>query len=415
MENRIYKQKFIFVLFLTFLSLLLVACVKIVKKGIEIIKGPEEIREVGEIREIGEIGEVKEGEEIEKIEKVCEELETEVELCILNRAVENKNISDCLKLRDEYNGTYFEECIRNFSEIDYKYYKYCKYLGGIKADNCIYDSITKYLGNYNDSICNEIINESIRSSCLILFISEKCKDKSGAEMYICDSIEKEDESICEKLSGDDRDECYFNFSLSIRNVCDDIATLWGKAACHGIVEKDYERCDTLEFRAQIDSCYKIISAKTGECWICENCITVDPYKDDCYKECSLSSNNFTYCRKLSTETKRDDCFRDFAIEKKEINSCLEIKYISKRNYCIRRIAVDLVEPKYCEEIEIENRKECYDLAIIQENLTIEKCLEMEESYSKDQCILRMRKRTGNESYCSYIKDSMLRDYCESLD
>lgn len=331
----------------------------------------------------------------------CEELETGVEDCIVERAFANDNVSDCLRL----NGSYLTICIVKLAT---KNLAACTYLNDTAAVDDCYFRVSRA---YEDSVCERIVNLTKREECKLSFVSEGCMTLPLFDRYLCDAIEKDNEGLCVK-SGDN-DRCLLRFSIQSRDVCSQITSRGMREGCSAILERSDARCGALADAAD-DLCYMTYATELGECASCDKIDVIDSWKDDCYKACAVVADNYIFCSKLSTETKRDNCYLDFASQKASVPACGKIIMKMLTKLCYERVAVAAADPTVCDNLEITERSRCYVKVFAVPALTYESCMKMSTSYDRDTCIFSVVKSTKDTTYCDSIMDAGLKSYCKTI-
>jgi len=342
---------------------------------------------------------------------ICEELETDAEECILERAFTNNNISDCFILKnftmnDTLNDLWFRDCLMKLAT---KNLAACSYLNDTNSiDDCYFYASRAY----EDSVCDRIINITKKETCKLEFVSEECRSFAQFERYLCDAIKKDNEAICVK-SGQ-YDYCLLEFSIQAHDVCSEITNKGMREGCKAILEKSDNRCSSLDNAAD-DLCYKIYATKRGECASCSKIsATIDSWRDDCYSTCAVVANNSFYCSQLSTEIKRDNCYLSFASNRTDVTVCKKIKMKSLMKLCYERVAVAAIDPTICDNLEAMDKSNCYVKVFSLPNLTYNSCIKMTPSYDRDTCIFSVVKNTHEITYCESIADSSLKEYCRQL-
>lgn len=385
-------------LFILFLSLFTIACIQFERKQAVFPKPTVNITNETVNETLNEtIEEIKEKIE-KKEEKVCEELSGSERInCIIERAKKSENISECFNLENES-----KICIYEFAKINPKY---CGYLNtSNEIDLCIYNSS---LEKNNESLCDRIKNSSIKEKCLISFVSEKCRNKSKSEIYLCDAMEKNDETRCNRA--ENREICLIRFSKEKRNVCDLIERDIERIACLSVISDD--KCKILE-GSKMDLCYKIYAIESEKCQECDK-INSTFYSDPCYLECATKTLNSFYCSKPSIETIRDNCYNNIAFATKNPSYCDEIKLRATRAICKINIGKELLDLTICDEVEMQYKKLCY-ITILPLPIPVENCLKVNELYpERETCLLNAAKRERNSSICNYLSGSA-KEYCLEL-
>ncbi|MEM2175432.1 MAG: hypothetical protein QXI58_07435 [Candidatus Micrarchaeia archaeon] len=382
-----------------FLLFLLFGCVEFTKKPTEAIPKPQiNITNVTNVTNVTNITEIIEEAKNISEEIECEKLEYGVEECIIERAVKKENVSDCYKLTNES----FEKCIFSISKIDENY---CYHLNDSKKIDLCFINVS--IEKNKEEICNRIQNLSIKESCLLNFVNERCKkNKTKFEIYVCDAIEKNNETRC-LLSGS-YELCLIKFSAEKRDVCEKITKISERTACEAIVKSNEKRCEILN-ESMRDLCYKIYAIEKGICSVCDK-INSPFYSNPCYSECAKKTLNSFYCSKPSEENIRDECYKNIAILTKNISYCKGIKLDSSRALCQIEIGKILLDMTVCDEVEIKYRRLCY-IILIPLPIPIENCLKINELYSeRDTCLLNAAKREKNSTACDYVSPS-IKDYC----
>lgn len=333
---------------------------------------------------------------------VCEELETGVEECIVERAFANNSIPDCLKL----NGSWITICIVKLAT---KNLAACTYLNDTDAVDDCYFRVSRA---YEDSVCDRIVNATKKEECKLSFVSESCRALPLFERYLCDAVENDDESLCTK-SGDNN-LCLLKFSIQSRDACSQITSKGMREGCSAILERSDARCGVLT-DAGDDQCYMIYAEESGRCSSCDRIDpTINSWKDDCYKACAVVADNFTYCSKLSTETKRDNCYLDFASQKASVAACRKIIMKMLAKLCYEKVAAAAVDPTVCDNLEPADRGNCYVTVFATPGLTYDSCMKMPATYDRDTCIFSVVKRTKDTTYCDSVRDAGLKSYCRSV-
>jgi hypothetical protein len=377
-----------------FFIILLLGCIEYERRYITVKPKPK-------VTNVTNVTEKTENVTITK-EKTCEELSgIEKENCIIERAMKNENFSECFLLENKS----FTKCIYSLSKLNFNY---CYKLNNTaEIDLCIFNVSIE---NKNESTCEKIQNSSLKRMCLINFVSEKCRNYTNdLEIYTCDAIEKNDENRCNFT--ENKSICLIRFSKEKRDVCNKIEREMDRISCIAIVKNDDWRCISLA-GSQRDYCYKIFAVERKSCDSCGK-INSTFYSDPCYFECAIATLNSYYCTKPSHESQRDSCYEKIAILTKNYSHCEEIKLKASKAMCYINVAKILLDMTICDFVEIQYRRTCYTI-MIGLPIPVENCLKINELYSeRDICLMNAARREKNASICNYASLEV-RDYCKEI-
>ena len=105
-------------------------------------------------------------------------------------------------------------------------------------------------------------------------------------------------------------------------------------------------------------CFTTIGKYFLDINLCDKATSCFTCKEECYTEIVLKQNKPNYCEKL-TGNYRDGCNRDYAIAKRDFSYCSKLSYESRREYCFSQISIKINKPELCEEVTGEYRDGCY--------------------------------------------------------
>ncbi len=391
----------ILIISLIIISLFITGCIEFEREYITVRPKPKSITNITEIV-TNNVTNVTNNVTITEEEVKCEELtEDEKEKCIIERALENEDVSECYSLENQS----FIKCIYSISKLNFNY---CYKLNNtIEIDLCIFNVSIE---NKNEEICGKILNATLKKKCLISFVSEKCKNKTNdLEIYTCDAIEKEDENRCNLT--ENRSTCLIRFSKEKKNVCNKIEGYMDRVSCIAVVNNNDNECLVLN-GSQRDYCYKIFAIERESCKSCDKINSV-VHSNPCYYECAIITLNSFYCSKPTEEILRDNCYKDIAVLTKNHSYCDEIKLKRLKAECQIKVAENLLDMTICDYVDILYRRECY-IRMIGLPIPLENCLKINELYpERDTCLLNAARREKNTSICNYVSDQM-REYCREI-
>lgn len=340
----------------------------------------------------------------------CESLTTGMENCIINRAYENNQYSDCLEL----NGSYYLQCVNHLAELSYS--NCLHFNNSVDTDNCLVNSSAKF----GDIACQEVTNASRKEDCILQTISPNCRSITNDTVrYECDAVSKDNVSICTKLSASsDQDNCYVYFSMRKENNCSLVSNGGIRVACTALLENDSSRCQSIVPASVItDNCYKTYALYSSNCSVCKS-VMDSVYKDDCFVGCALANNESSQCANAVNEQKADNCYWHYAVNTASLAQCDLIKLISLKSVCVNSVAIENSKPSDCElmlntyGLTGSDVQSCYLNVLANTNTTLENCQLMNDGYYTDICINNVIHRENlTRDDCGYIKDSALKNSC----
>lgn len=340
----------------------------------------------------------------------CENLTAGREDCIIRRAFDNDNYSDCLRL----NGSFYTECVYKLAGISYSS---CLYL---KSSNAADDCLLNMTSMYGLAVCNNVINKTKKEECVVLSVAPNCSSLANPdEMISCDAIAKNNESICDKSGNDtDRDNCYLGFSLRKRDVCKDIGNEGVSSACVGLLNNSTSYCAAITSGTVIrDNCYKTYAEESGNCSLCTSVLD-SVYKDDCFVGCAVDNDECVQCAGSSDEQKSNNCYWQCSVDEDNISFCSPITLYALSSLCMEQIATNDVNPSECNGIsKIYGYSEsdvasCYLDILTATNVSLSNCKLMDSGYDKDLCINEaIRHGNLSKDNCAYIADDALKSSC----
>lgn len=142
--------------------------------------------------------------------------------------------------------------------------------------------------NVNESLCNGISNENVKSICLrkLAFVNK-------------------DPSLCRD------DYCYLYYSTA--ESCDKIQVDYLKYICLAKVTKDLSNCNFIEDEHEMKTCKSISSNQLSDCE--DSSGSLIPY---CVVVVSENTGDWKYCSSLSTEYQKAECT---ALASSSIDKC----------------------------------------------------------------------------------------------
>ncbi|VVB73208.1 Uncharacterised protein [uncultured archaeon] len=342
--------------------------------------------------------------------KACEDMTVGMEGCIIQRAFNNNRYSDCQKL----NGSWYTECVYKLAEISYS--NCLRLASSDEADDCLINASSKA----GDIACKSVINATKKDECILQTVSVDCRQiADDYNRYVCDAIASNNESICEKQADHTgHDNCYLDFSMRKRNVCNLIDNEGMRVACIGLLSNNSGQCAGITSATLIrDNCYSYYALKSGNCALCGSAVD-SIYKDNCYVDCAVANNNSAACALSNDEQKADNCYWQYAVKAGNESACDPIKLKSMKRVCAEDVAKATGRPNACEimigtyGLTQGDVAFCYLNVIATVNVTFENCRLMNDAYYEDTCINNAIQRDNlSRDYCAYVVDDSLKASC----
>lgn len=264
--------------------------------------------------------------------------------CYADIAAERKDASICNKLEDK-NICYSSVAIRNQDEI------ICEKIQNQSERNICFSSIA-----------------SLKSDLLICDKIQEQNDKDGCYEVIAEN--KQDSEICDKIHyQSNREECYYYIAGGLRDVklCDKIQNKSLIEDCYNFVYSF-----VAEEKDDISICNKITDWSKGTCYgniafgrqnssFCR--VKDQSVQAGCYIVLAGRTNDLSFCDKIENESLVGECYGHLSLYFSsqgagyDISSCEELKSIISKDSCYLFIAEAKQDANVCENIANQNLKE----------------------------------------------------------
>ncbi len=365
-------------------------------------------------------------------EMCCENEKCNEGICVKNKCkdiVETYCSLNCLTCltKKNYSNCYKEK---------YEMYEGIK-KGGVTYCNTIDEKIpcVSIFGMYkkNISLCEEILNGSLKSYCINGVAVAK------QDVFLCDvkkngmknltinntiimdldfgcmediAAIKKDIYFCEKINdykyivGNTSVSFYTKYGIILKREYANgvLHTLSKYSAPYGtalnasciahvaIVNQDIFLCNMIPTTYKYSQNFKMIETTKG--------------KDECITRIALSTEDMSLCEKTSSF----DCIIKFAIVSQDISLCEKTLYLNKE-ICIASVAVAQQDISICEKISnTEGKDWCIrEVAIAKKDTSL--CNEISIVVEKDKCIRTVAASKQDVSLCEKASSTATKDWC----
>ncbi|GBD34331.1 hypothetical protein HRbin35_00041 [bacterium HR35] len=239
--------------------------------------------------------------------------------------------------------------------------------------------------------------------------------------------------ICDNLSEEQKESCYWNLAKSKQNlsICDKIQREWIKNICYLDVaeeKQDLSICDRIQDKTKKDYCYLKIAEMKRDPSICNKIQNEEEesydgdnkyFKDNCYLKIAQAKQDLSICDRIKNSSVKDDCYKLLAIIKQDLSICDKLYYSNEKDYCYSRVAQVKQDPSICNKIvcsEISSWDWCFKDFCYQNIAQTKKDVSFCENirnflYGKSFCYQVIGEITQNLSICDKIRDEERRGWC----
>jgi|GEM_PF-3863428 len=249
-----------------------------------------------------------------------------------------------------------------------------------QKDNCL---VMVAAETMNISKCGEIEKTSLAEQCYSLLLSKGVAPNS---------------SICAKLSGVLKDECFSRLAVSTN---------------------DSSYCMRMESSYYRDNCLSKLAISLLRPELCDS-ISVNTSRNACknqvFSELALKNKEPQFCEMLVSEhaeTQRDAvdaCLFSMAKQFNDTSYCAKITNPFAKELCI----TGRIDPSTCDKIvEPQGKQAClYISAVYSKDPNA--CANLPSESMRNNCYLQVAKDTRNPKVCSSITVAVLREQCQQL-
>ncbi len=319
--------------------------------------------------------------------------------CLYERAIRDKNFSDCRSINDT---TLAQECYEQLSDVS------------LDACMAVEDETKR-----KNCITAFAIAEDDVTLCDLLDVGrEECKEEvdpclTAEEQDLCYALKNEDPSECQ---GDK--DCLLDYSITMEDTeaCDLIQHPAAVEGCKSVIEKR-DRCPDLAITSERDYCYEIYAIYSNDVSYCPRITGNTEYALDCYSIFAAREGNISVCdRDDFYLDMKWDCYTNYSLLSGDLEGCRQIHELAPthRFACAFEYAKKYGNPAACDVIvRTSSRSTCYQGAIIysNENLDWSYCDDILDFDWRNKCFSEAAKLYDDVSLCDYITVEYAQEAC----
>lgn len=325
------------------------------------------------------------------------------DLCLLSKAVKDKNASVCEILTDKIIA---QECFEKTAK--YSLDSCLKVEDYAKRKECITENAVE---EKSIDICLSLETETDRNECIGK--ADECYFKTGVAKNTCLAIRNLDYSLCNKNV-----QCILNYSDATKdvNACGQMPLEPEQYACAALGTDDDDECKKIGYMNGQDSCYASVAIWTNRSAICSLISGSNMYMRDCYAYFSIQQNELSYCNNVDLDY-RWECYTNFSVGTKNLSGCDAINYWAKtsKKICYYDYAMSNRDPGACTNMEEPGSKvSCYSASIMRnatEPIPPQNCEKVLDGVWKDKCYMVSAEKNNDLTICDYIKDNSMETAC----
>lgn len=324
--------------------------------------------------------------------------------CLLERAVRDKNLSECQQILAE---AIRQECYGQLSNYSLDA---CKALSDvIKRKSCV----TMFaIANKDIMLCDLLVQG--KDECMLAV--DPCYNATeNAEKALCNALQSSNPSLC----GSDS-MCLLNYSFIKKNSssCSLIQNAVVSTACISAVGYT-DKCSDLPKGAEQDYCYELFAVYTDDYLTCTQITPNSVYALNCYSFFAATLHNLSICDRDDLGlNEKWSCYTNYSLNTGDLSGCEKIHKLAttSRFWCAFEYAKKYGNPAACEIIsELGSRSTCYQGAIIysNQNLDWQYCDDITNFNWMNKCYTESAKLYNDVSICERISDYYSRESCKS--
>ena len=189
------------------------------------------------------------------------------------------------------------------------------------------------------------------------------------------------------------------------------------------VGKDF--CDDFQEQGTLVECLDQITGFFADSALCPKYRTRELI-DNCFEAVALKTSSLQGCKLIVEQTKELSCIYKLAVKEKNPKYCAETHVTDSfdyRNECYREVAVLSQNPEACDPIYFrEKRAACRaELAVLKQDYSL--CKEIPNEplsdsndpfFTRDHCFKAVVETIRDKSLCDFIQDSTRKEACRAL-
>ncbi|MCX8166405.1 MAG: hypothetical protein N3E37_00950 [Candidatus Micrarchaeota archaeon] len=326
--------------------------------------------------------------------------EIERDECYLNKAKTMNDFSICKKI---VSSDVTDKCYSELAQISKNSSELCfEIRDSGRRQECYFLVAVKF----NDSsFCKRISDLALLRKCSQQ-ISSKCYAYDNvAQINRCLSLELNNSVLCEN------DElCLIDFAVKSNNIltCDLISNEETNKACLTLTSGD-DYCAGIKDLKKRYNCYDIAANLSNNMQFCNMIDSSTLLHKDCYIRTVINQKKSHLCDNVYAPHNRkvdyvNECYLKYALTNNDVNACLNISIRMDRIPCITKVAYGLNDPTICNYVEtLTEKTRCYgNIVYGDKELDANKCIAIEITEWKHNCLITSAFRTKNETLCMQI-------------
>jgi hypothetical protein len=321
--------------------------------------------------------------------------------CLLDRAVQNKNFSDCQGISAE---ALEQDCYGQLSDVSLDA---CKALSDqAKRKACV----TAFAVADDDIALCELLSEG-KDECRLA--ADPCYNAEDKTM--CNVLRDNNPSLCGINS-----TCLLNYSVTKKNStsCSLIQNTVAATACLSAVQYT-DKCSDLSMQAEKDYCYQLFAVYANDYLTCTQITTNSAYALECYSVFAARLHNLSVCDRGGFGlNERWACYTNYSLATGDLSGCEEIDELATTNQfrCSFEYAKKYGNPAACQIIgSLASRSTCYEGAIIysNQNLDWHFCDDVTSFDWRNKCYTESAKLYDDVSLCDNIAEDFAKESCRN--
>jgi hypothetical protein len=321
--------------------------------------------------------------------------------CLFDRALEERNVDDCMEIENE---TVQQQCFEGLSYISLDA---CRKVNNETIHNeCIFQHAVE---TKDWDICEYLKDGVLECKVAI----EPCYALSDTQRKICLMEKYDDVQYC----GDDS-LCLYNYSMMSGDAsyCDEISDQVLMRACRSIL-LDQDDCYYMELQAEKDLCRLMWAMASGDEQTCSMITRETVYALDCYSHFAILEMDPGVCIHNNALEFNNlwECYSLYSIQTGDPSGCDAIHFRAStyKFTCYFETAKKWGDPHICDlQTDLSNVNTCYVGTILDNpNLDYRNCQDVVQVSWKNKCYTEYAKLVGDSSFCEFVTTTNERNIC----